>query len=77
MHIASTQRLTGPSGAAKTGYSLDAGDIKGDSKTALLIGGPGYSSDTGRVYIIYGGVSWNPITGLGMSFPLPFLSLFI
>jgi FG-GAP repeat/Secretion system C-terminal sorting domain/FG-GAP-like repeat len=40
------------------GYSIAcAGDVNGDGYSDLVIGAPGYSSGTGRIYLYYGGKS--------------------
>jgi hypothetical protein len=62
--------LTSTQGIAITGESLDSktggsvsigGDVNGDGKADMLIGAPAYSSDTGRVYLIYGSSSLSNI----------------
>ncbi len=38
------------------GYSVSAaGDINGDGHDDVLVGAPGYASNTGRVYVVFGG----------------------
>ena len=36
-----------------------AGDVNGDGYSDVIVGAFGYSSDTGRAYIYYGGESMN------------------
>jgi hypothetical protein len=55
----------GATAGDQLGYSVCVGgDFNGDSKADILIGAPGYSSSTGRVYAIYGAAS---LSSLDMS----------
>jgi hypothetical protein len=55
----------GATAGDQLGYSVCVGgDINGDSKADILLGGPGYSSNTGIVYAIYGAAS---MTNVDMS----------
>ena len=50
--------LYGESSGDQFGFSLSlGGDFNGDGVADIIIGAPGYSSNTGRIYIIYGGTS--------------------
>jgi hypothetical protein len=45
--------ITGTGAGSQTGYSIkSAGDVEGSGKAAILIGAPGYSSNTGIAYLI-------------------------
>jgi hypothetical protein len=55
-------KITGESANSYTGCSVCiGGDLNGDGKADLLIGATGYSSNTGRVYVIYGSSSLTDI----------------
>jgi hypothetical protein len=57
--------FTGATAGDQLGLSVCVGgDINGDSKADILLGAPGYSSSTGRVYAIYGAAS---LSSLDMS----------
>jgi hypothetical protein len=48
--------ITGITPADKVGYSVAlGGDINGDSKADIIIGGIGYNNDAGVAYALYGG----------------------
>ena len=49
--------ITGESSSG-FGYSMTAGDFNADGKTDLVVGAPGYSSNTGRIYVFYGTASF-------------------
>jgi N-acetylneuraminic acid mutarotase len=54
--------MTGDSVNQKFGYSVStAGDVNGDGYADVIVGAPGYLSNTGRAYIYYGGPSMNNI----------------
>ncbi len=46
--------ITGNATSDLFGYALTAGDFNTDGKTDLAVGASGYSTNTGRVYILYG-----------------------
>lgn len=51
-----TVTFSGETAGSIFGYSIAcAGDVNGDGYSDLVIGAPGYSSGTGRVYLYYGG----------------------
>jgi len=77
--------ITGAGISYNTGYSVSsAGDVNGDGKADMLIGAYGYSSNTGIVYLIYGGsnlaninlaslgISGITITGAGTNYQTGF-----
>jgi FG-GAP repeat/FG-GAP-like repeat len=45
--------ITGNASSDVFGTSLASGDVNGDTKTDVVVGASGYSSDTGRVYIFH------------------------
>ncbi len=50
------------------GYSVStAGDINGDSYHDVIVGASGYSSETGKAYIFYGGSSMNNVADATMT----------
>ena len=52
--------LTGETGGNSFGHSVaSAGDVNGDGYSDLIAGAPGYSTNTGRAYIFFGGASMN------------------
>jgi hypothetical protein len=55
--------ITGEASSSKFGVSMVTGDFNGDGKTDLAVGSHAYSSNTGKIYIIYGGAfSTNKVT---------------
>ena len=55
--------MTGETISNLFGYSVaSAGDVNGDGNCDLIIGAPGYSTNTGRAYIFYGGSDMNNAT---------------
>ncbi|HMQ68348.1 MAG TPA: integrin alpha, partial [Ignavibacteria bacterium] len=54
--------MTGASTSNYFGYSVSsAGDVNGDGYSDVIVGAYGYSSNTGRVYIYFGGTVMNNI----------------
>jgi phage-related baseplate assembly protein len=45
----------------------NAGDVNGDSFSDIIVGANGYSSNTGRAYIFYGGSSMNNVADVTMT----------
>ncbi len=55
------------------GWSVSsAGDVNGDGFSDVIIGADGYSSDTGRVYIFWGGASMNNISDVTITGEIQF-----
>jgi hypothetical protein len=52
----SRERWTGDGAGAQAGLWLDRGDVgASDTRRDLIVGSPGWSTDQGRVYVIFGG----------------------
>ena len=47
----------------------DAGDVNGDGYSDLIVGAYGYSSNTGRAYIYYGGISMDNVADVILTGP--------
>ncbi|MEE9340629.1 MAG: ATPase domain-containing protein, partial [Thermoplasmata archaeon] len=47
----------GPSGSVRFGAAVASGDVNNDGYDELIVGDPGYSSDTGRAHLYYGASS--------------------
>ena len=45
----------GDTTGSQFGMYLDRGDLNGDARNDLIVGAPGWSSSTGRVYAVFGG----------------------
>ncbi len=53
-----TTRLEGEATSSDFGYAVaGAGDVDGDGYDDVVVGAPGWSSDTGRAYVFHGGAS--------------------
>lgn len=55
--------FTGENANDSAGYAVGAADLNGDSLSDIIVGAPGYSSSTGRVYIVYGGSGVDELSG--------------
>jgi hypothetical protein len=54
--------ITGKSSGNELGFSVAiGGDVNSDSYGDMIIGAPSYNSDSGQVYLIYGGLSLTSI----------------
>jgi hypothetical protein len=61
-------KMTGNSGGDGFGYSVStAGDVNGDGYSDVIVGAYGYSSETGRAYLFYGGVTMDTLSDLTMT----------
>ncbi|MEO8446520.1 MAG: FG-GAP-like repeat-containing protein [bacterium] len=59
--------MTGEAINSSFGISVSAADVNGDGYSDVLVGGSGYSSFTGRVYLYYGSSIMNNIADLTMT----------
>ncbi len=68
MNNISDVTMTGETAGNYFGYSVSiAGDANGDGYSDVIVGADGYSSNTGRAYIFYGGASMNNTADLTMT----------
>lgn len=51
--------INAPSNCVRFGAAVGAGDVNSDGYDDLIVGDPGYSSDTGRAYLYYGSSSFD------------------
>jgi len=60
--------LTGEAVSNLFGYSVSSsGDVNGDGYSDVIVGAYGYTSNTGRAYIYYGGTAMNNVADLAMT----------
>ncbi|MBK8550261.1 MAG: FG-GAP repeat protein [Ignavibacteria bacterium] len=60
--------MTGETGNSHFGNSVSsAGDVNGDGYSDVIVGATGYSSNTGRAYIYFGGASMNNTADVTMT----------
>ena len=53
---ANREEWRGQTSGSQAGLSLDRGDVSaGDSRRDLIVGAPGWNSNTGRVYVVFSG----------------------
>ena len=60
--------MTGEAASNLFGYSVSsAGDVNGDGYSDVIVGAAGYSSNTGRAYVYFGGASMNNVADMTMT----------
>jgi hypothetical protein len=61
-------KMTGNTSGDVFGYSVStAGDVNGDGYSDVIVGAYGYSSQTGRAYLFYGGMTMDTLSDLTMT----------
>ena len=72
MNNISDVTITGEAAGDRFGNSVSgAGDVNGDGYSDVIVGASGYSANTGRTYVYYGGASMNNTADMTMTGETP------